>query len=112
VYTIYPSGTAVQVYCDQTTDGGGWTVFLRRHKQEPQLNFSRTFKEYEEGFGCPSGEYWLGNTGLTFNNVYCLIRYGETFCIDDRISIFSLRRFLLLLESFKIFDLTRSEYEP
>ncbi|XP_018013685.1 uncharacterized protein LOC108670708 [Hyalella azteca] len=60
VYTIYPSGAAVQVYCDQTTNGGGWTVFLRRQKQEPQLNFSRTFKEYEEGFGSPSGEYWLG----------------------------------------------------
>ncbi|XP_018011593.2 angiopoietin-related protein 2-like [Hyalella azteca] len=57
VYTIYPSGAAVQVYCDQTTDGGGWTVFLRRQKQEPQLNFSRTFKEYEEGFGSPSSEY-------------------------------------------------------
>ncbi|XP_018026920.1 tenascin-like, partial [Hyalella azteca] len=54
VYTIYPSGAAVQVYCDQTTDGGGWTVFLRRQKQEPQLNFSRTFKEYEEGFGSPT----------------------------------------------------------
>ncbi|XP_018024186.1 microfibril-associated glycoprotein 4-like [Hyalella azteca] len=64
VYTIYPSGAAVQVYCDQTTDGGGWTVFLRRQKQEPQLNFSRTFKEYEEGFGSPSGEYWLGLENL------------------------------------------------
>ncbi|XP_018011591.1 microfibril-associated glycoprotein 4-like [Hyalella azteca] len=28
---------------------------LRRQKQEPQLNFSRTFKEYEEGFGSPTG---------------------------------------------------------
>ncbi|XP_018011592.1 fibrinogen C domain-containing protein 1-like [Hyalella azteca] len=64
VYTIYPSGAAVQVYCDQTTDGGGWTVFLRRQKQEPQLNFSRTFKEYEEGFGSPTGEYWLGLRNL------------------------------------------------
>ncbi|KAA0186107.1 hypothetical protein HAZT_HAZT010312 [Hyalella azteca] len=66
VYTIYPSGAAVQVYCDQTTDGGGWTVFLRRQKQEPQLNFSRTFKEYEGGFGSPSGEYWLGLRNLHF----------------------------------------------
>ncbi|KAA0200727.1 hypothetical protein HAZT_HAZT011589 [Hyalella azteca] len=70
VYIIYPGGvdtiypTAVQVYCDQTTDGGGWTVFLRRQKQEPQLNFSRTFKDYKEGFGSPSGEYWLGLENL------------------------------------------------
>ncbi|KAA0202462.1 hypothetical protein HAZT_HAZT009242 [Hyalella azteca] len=64
VYTIYPSSAAVQVYCDQTTDGGGWTVFLRRQKQEPQLNFSRTFKEYEEGFGSPTGEHWLGLENL------------------------------------------------
>ncbi|XP_047740022.1 angiopoietin-2-like [Hyalella azteca] len=47
-----------------TTDGGGWTVFLRRQKQEPQLNFSRTFNEYEEGFGSPAGEYWLGLENL------------------------------------------------
>mmetsp|Transcript_5107 Transcript_5107/g.11114 ORF Transcript_5107/g.11114 Transcript_5107/m.11114 type:complete len:366 (+) Transcript_5107:232-1329(+) len=42
VYTVYPSGAAesgVDVYCDQTTDGGGWMLILAYSGTKPSLNF-------------------------------------------------------------------------
>ncbi|XP_073485102.1 fibrinogen-like protein 1 [Aquarana catesbeiana] len=71
VYTIVPStgGIAVGVYCDMDTEGGGWTVIQRR--QDGSVNFTKTWKEYKEGFGNLKGEFWLGN-----EKIYQLTRKG------------------------------------
>jgi len=49
----------IEVFCDQETDDGGWTVFQRR--LNGKTNFYRDWKAYKEGFGNPHREFWLGN---------------------------------------------------
>ncbi|XP_062237133.1 tenascin-like [Platichthys flesus] len=65
LYTIYLAGDEsqpIQVYCDMSTDGGGWIIFLRR--QSGKLEFFRNWKNYTGGFGDMNDEFWLGLSNL------------------------------------------------
>uniref|UniRef100_A0A667YI68 Microfibril associated protein 4 n=1 Tax=Myripristis murdjan TaxID=586833 RepID=A0A667YI68_9TELE len=96
VYTIYPIGatSAVQVYCDMTSVGGGWTVIQRR--MDGSVNFYRPWAEYKLGFGVAAGEYWLGLENifhLTLRRSYELLVDMEDFDgnkVSARYSSFSI----------------------
>ena len=62
----------MQARCDMETDGGGWMVILRRKSDaSPQVNFNRTWTEYENGFGDLNTEFWYG-----LRNIHCLTTHG------------------------------------
>ncbi|KAF2363890.1 Fibrinogen alpha/beta/gamma chain C-terminal globular domain, partial [Trinorchestia longiramus] len=67
VYRIQATGLlSREVMCDQTTQGGGWTVIIARKKVPRHISFNRTWTDYELGFGEPSREYWIGLEPLHF----------------------------------------------
>ena len=47
------------VYCDLTTDDGGWIV-IQRNRKNSQLSFNKNWREYEEGFGDLNKDFWAG----------------------------------------------------
>uniref|UniRef100_A0A9J8AS95 Fibrinogen alpha chain n=3 Tax=Cyprinus carpio TaxID=7962 RepID=A0A9J8AS95_CYPCA len=51
LFKIKPAGSEeiVEVYCDQGTGLGGWTLVQQR--EDGSVNFNRTWKEYRNGFG-------------------------------------------------------------
>ena len=59
VYKIKPDASGIiEVFCDQTTAGGGWLVFQKR--LNGSVDFYRGWTEYKRGFGFLTGEFWLG----------------------------------------------------
>ena len=58
-------------YCDMSTDGGGWLVIQRR-MPNGNINFTRNWQDYEEGFGNPEREFWYG-----LRNIHCLTHSGK-----------------------------------
>ena len=67
VYNIQQNNTnsSFNVNCDMETDGGGWTVLLKR--QDGSVDFYLNWTEYKNGFGNLEGEHWLG-----LDNMYLL----------------------------------------
>ena len=64
--STFHTPTKQYVSCDMETDGGGWIVIQRRLPNGTE-SFTRNWRDYEDGFGDLSGEFWLG-----LRNIHCL----------------------------------------
>ena len=49
--------TTTDVYCDMTTNDGGWIV-IQRNRKNSKLSFNKNWKEYEDGFGDLNEDFW------------------------------------------------------
>ena len=57
--TFTTSDMSTNIYCDMTTDDGGWTV-VQRNRKNSQLSFNKNWREYEDGFGDLNNDFWAG----------------------------------------------------
>ena len=52
-------GSNFNVYCDLSTDGGGWIV-IQKNKEDTPVSFNRNWVDYEKEFGDLTTEFWYG----------------------------------------------------
>ena len=70
----------VQVFCDQTTDGGGWTVIQRR--VDGSINFDVDWNTYKSGFGQLNRDFYLGNENIFYMSHQALIPHGSELRVE------------------------------
>ena len=58
VYELAGSERNFSAYCNMTLRGGGWTVIQQR--VDGSVAFNRMWQDYRNGFGDPTGNFWLG----------------------------------------------------
>ena len=57
---------SADVYCNMTTDDGGWIV-IQRNRKGSTVDFNKNWTDYEEGFGDLKVEFWYG-----LDAIHCL----------------------------------------
>ncbi|XP_059165782.1 tenascin-R-like isoform X1 [Physella acuta] len=56
---VFESLGTKHVLCDTKTDGGVWVIIQRRIRMD--VNFSKYWNDYRDGFGSLDGDFWIGN---------------------------------------------------
>ena len=59
------------VYCDVTTDQGGWIV-IQRNRNNSLVDFNKNWTHYEAGFGDLTMDFWYGLSAM-----HCLTQRGQ-----------------------------------
>ncbi|XP_059142272.1 angiopoietin-related protein 7-like [Physella acuta] len=62
-YSILLNETKLTL-CDTKTDLGGWILIQRRISGD--VDFSRKWNDYKDGFGSIAGDFWLGNKWISW----------------------------------------------
>ena len=93
-------GSSIKVFCDMTTDGGGWIVMQRRF--DGSVDFNRDWNNYRDGFGDVKGEHWLGNEFIhQYTNAYSTEMLSEAIAFDGTNASSKMQNFKLSNEASK-----------
>ncbi|XP_060787090.1 tenascin-N isoform X2 [Neoarius graeffei] len=97
VYTIYVGNDhnkSMQVFCDMSTDGGGWIILQRRNTGK--LDFMKRWRQYMQGFGELTDEFWLG-----LENIHALTNMSTKYEVRFDLGLESERAYAIY-DDFKV----------